>query len=156
MSHLDEKQPEDLNQAILTTLKLANNELKYKCEVLTQLGDLPLVQCNIGKINQVVLNLVVNASHAVEEGGEIRIVTSNDGDEVFFSVRDNGCGIEADALSKLFDPFFTTKAVGQGTGLGLSLSHGIIEEHGGRLEVQSEPGEGAVFTVFLPLEKQAA
>lgn len=153
---IDERQPEDLNQAIVNTLKIANNEIKYKCEVETDFSDLPSVVCNISKINQVVLNLVVNAVHAVPQGGWVKVATGTEGDMAYFEVQDNGCGIRPENMDKLFDPFFTTKAVGEGTGLGLSLSHGIIEEHGGRIDVDSTVGEGTRFRVYLPIMREAA
>lgn len=148
----DERKPESLNEAILNTLKLANNGIKYKCEVITEMGDVPKVCCNIGQMNQVILNLLVNATHAVDQGGKIIIRSGVDGQLAWFSVEDNGCGIDEMNLNRLFDPFFTTKPVGEGTGLGLSLSHGIICDHEGDIEVTSEPGKGSTFKVILPLQ----
>ena len=107
------------------------------------------------QINQVVLNLLVNAMQAIEAAGQgagrIEIETRLQGDEVVLEVADDGCGIPAAILPRIFDPFFTTKPVGQGTGLGLAISHGIVADHGGRIEVESTPGRGSRFRVILPV-----
>ncbi|MFK7891535.1 MAG: ATP-binding protein [Granulosicoccus sp.] len=141
-----------INDCIITALKLAANELKYKCEVATELPELPLISCNSGQLTQVILNLVVNASHAIEEDsqGEIIVRTATWGSGVRVDVEDNGCGIEQANLDKLFDPFFTTKPVGQGTGLGLAIVFGIVQDLGGEISVSSTPGQGTTFSIFLP------
>jgi two-component system, NtrC family, sensor kinase len=115
------------------------------------------VRCVPTQFSQVLLNLIVNAVHAIEAtpapaAGKVRIASSNVGDDVLIEVTDNGCGIDAEHLPRLFDPFFTTKPVGEGTGLGLSITHTIVTGHGGRIEVDSRPGEGSRFRVFLPRE----
>jgi PAS domain S-box-containing protein len=152
----------DLNHAIETTLTVARAEYKYHAEIETQLGDLPPVSCNLGELNQVFLNLVVNAAHALAESGKdasngrIRIVTGVEGNEVKISVTDNGCGIPPENLEKVFDPFFTTKPVGRGTGQGLAIARSIVvERHNGRIDVTSVVGEGTTFTLHLPITRDA-
>jgi signal transduction histidine kinase len=120
-------------------------------------GDVPRLSCVASQISQVILNLLINAVQAIEatgraEGGAVRFVTRCDGDSVMIAVGDNGCGIEPAAVPQLFDPFFTTKSVGEGTGLGLSISHGIVTGHGGRIEVESNPGGWTWFRIYLPLK----
>jgi two-component system NtrC family sensor kinase len=141
----------DLNQCIEDTLKVVWNELKYKAEVEKVLGDLPSLYGNPGEVNQVIMNLLVNAGQAIEKQGNIRIETSRDGDYALLKVTDTGRGISEENLPKLFTPFFTTKEIGKGTGLGLSISHGIVIDQGGRINVESTPGEGTCFSVWLPL-----
>jgi len=106
----------------------------------------------ISQINQVFMNLLVNASHAIPETGEIRIRTGRQGDEVFVAISDTGVGIAPENLNRIFEPFFTTKAIGMGTGLGLSVSYNIVQKHHGRLEVESEVGKGSTFTMWLPVK----
>ena len=110
------------------------------------------MRCNPGEINQVIMNLVVNAAQAIDGEGTITVETRHDGDTVSIRVSDTGAGITPDAVDELFTPFFTTKPPGEGTGLGLSISHGIVERHGGRIDVESVRGEGSTFTVVLPLD----
>jgi two-component system NtrC family sensor kinase len=145
----------DLNEGVRSTLEIIRYEVKKKAlKVETHLGELPPVQCHAGKINQVFLNLLVNAVHACEPGGSIEVRTRReDGGRpgVVIEVVDNGCGIPAEHMPRLFDPFFTTKPIGQGTGLGLAVSYGIVRDHGGRIEVESAPGHGSLFRVRLPL-----
>jgi signal transduction histidine kinase len=155
-SHIDqsdEMQLADINECITTTLKVANNEFKYHCQLDLQLAELPHTYCLPGQIKQVLLNLFMNASQAIQEKGVINVSSSLEGDNIEISVRDNGCGIPKESISKLFDPFFTTKEVGEGTGLGLAISYGIIvDEHKGDIRVTSVEGEGTCFTVVLPLK----
>ena len=155
-SHVDAGQEwvwANLIQGIDSTLNVVNNEIKYKADVVRDYGDMPDIECLPSQINQVVMNLVVNAAHAIgSERGTITIRTGVDGDDVWFEVADNGSGIPKDILSRIFDPFFTTKPVGKGTGLGLSLSYGIVQKHHGRLEVTSEVGKGTCFRVTLPIK----
>jgi two-component system NtrC family sensor kinase len=148
----------DLNHAIQTTLTVAHNEYKYSAEVESRLSELPLVTCNVGELNQVFLNLIVNASHAIAESGKdvttgrIVIITSVDKEDVVISIADNGCGIPAANLEKVFDPFFTTKPVGRGTGQGLAIARSIVvEKHGGSMIVQSSVGNGTLFILKLPI-----
>ena len=146
----------DLHQAITSSLELIRFQLK-RCHIMVEQHEgevLPLV-CAPAQINQVVLNLLVNAMQAIEatgrSDGRIEIDTRTQGDTVILEVADNGCGIPAENLPRIFDPFFTTKPVGQGTGLGLAISHSIVADHGGRVEVESTPGRGSRFRVILPV-----
>lgn len=151
----------DIHHGITTTLSIVNNEIKYKASVELDFAALPEVECIPSQLNQVLLNLLVNACHAIERDGIIVIRTRQQADWVCIEVQDNGKGIAAEHLNRLFEPFFTTKPVGQGTGLGLALSHSIISKHHGRIEVDSVPAEGSCFRLWLPLrqpdsEQQAA
>ncbi len=141
---------EDLHAGIESTLKVVANEIKYNCSIEKDFGDLPPVTCNLAQVNQVFMNLLVNASQAMESQGTITITTRADGDFAVVKFRDTGSGIPADKLGSIFDPFFTTKPVGSGTGLGLSISYGIIQDHGGTIEVESEVGVGTEFAIRLP------
>lgn len=145
----------DLNDGVRATLKIANNVVKHH-RVDAQLGPLPQIQCSPSQINQVLLNLVSNAAQATPEGGLIEVRTYATPTDVVVEVRDEGSGIPPDVLPHIFDPFFTTKKVGEGTGLGLSIVHRIISEHGGRIEVDTEPTVGTQFKVSLPQEQPAA
>jgi len=142
----------DLHEGLDSTLNIARNELKYHCTVIREYGDLPQVCCMPSQINQVFMNLLVNAAHAIEGQGEIVIRTARAGDDaVQIHISDSGKGIPPENLSRIFEPFFTTKKVGQGTGLGLALSWRIVERHHGRLEVKSELGKGTTFILTLPV-----
>lgn len=154
----DAHSPADLNKALETTLEIARSEYKHIATVELKAGPLPLVACNIGELNQVFLNLLVNAAHAIEASGKdaaagrIRIVTQHAGAELIITFEDNGCGIEPENLDKIFDPFFTTKEVGRGTGQGLAISRSIVvDRHGGGLDVHSIAGTGTRFTIRLPV-----
>jgi PAS domain S-box-containing protein len=155
-SHVGETdwQMADLHRGLDSTLNIANNEFKYKATVDKQYGKLPMVKCLASQLNQVFMNLIVNASHAIKETGVITIRTGAENGWVWVEIGDNGIGIAPENLSRIFDPFFTTKPIGQGTGLGLSLSYNIVKTHGGRIEVASELGKGTRFTVHLPVEPQ--
>lgn len=143
----------NLHQGFDSTLNVVNNEVKYKADVIKEYGDIPNVECLPSQINQVILNLVVNASHAMgDERGSITLRTSVDHEDVLIEVIDTGSGIPPTVISRIFDPFFTTKPVGKGTGLGLSLSYGIIKKHQGELTVSSELGKGTTFTIRLPIK----
>jgi signal transduction histidine kinase len=148
----------DLNKALETTLEIARSEYKHVAAIDLNLASLPLVPCNLSELNQVFLNLLVNAAHAIEAAGKdltsgrIRIATSHAGAEVHICLEDNGCGIEPHNLDKIFDPFFTTKEVGRGTGQGLAISRSIVvERHRGALDVHSVVGTGTRFTIRLPV-----
>ena len=146
--------PTDLKECIESTLNIVWNQLKYHCTVEKKIDDLPEIECCPGQINQVLLNLLVNAGQATKgQKGVIKIGARVEGDKVVISVRDNGVGIPEENLRKIFDPFFTTKGVGEGTGLGLSLSYGIIKDHGGLIELKSTVGEGTEFRVSLPIHQ---
>jgi two-component system NtrC family sensor kinase len=116
-------------------------------------GDLPLVECIPSQINQVFMNLLVNAANAIAQRGTITLRSGREDDQVWISVTDTGIGIPAEQLSKIFDPFFTTKPIGQGTGLGLSVSYGIVNKHGGHIHVDSQPGQGTTMTISLPIKR---
>jgi signal transduction histidine kinase len=145
----------DLHAGLDSTLNIVQHELKYVAEVQRCYGKLPAVECLPSQLNQVFMNLLVNAAQAIcKPLGKIRIHTGcSSPDQVYVDVVDDGCGIAAEHLTRIFDPFFTTKPVGQGTGLGLSLSWAIVRRHGGRIEVDSRPGEGSRFRVLLPVEQ---
>jgi signal transduction histidine kinase len=151
-----EIQEVDLHEEIDRNLALMEPRFKNRVRVERDFGDLPRVRCYAGQLNQVFLNLLMNACDAMEEDGTIRITTRRMPGGVRLEFADDGPGIPDDIKSRIFDPFFTTKPVGVGTGLGLSLSHGIIERHGGRILVESEPGSGATFVIELPLDAAPA
>jgi C4-dicarboxylate-specific signal transduction histidine kinase len=148
----DTMQSFNINQCIETTLKMVHNQLKYHCEIETQLAsDLPNIDMHVGKIIQVLTNLLVNAGHAVGERGNIQVISEMVDDTIKVTVADNGHGIEPEHLKQLFNPFFTTKPEGEGTGLGLSISFNIIKEHHGRIDVESEIDVGTKFIITLPV-----
>jgi PAS domain S-box-containing protein len=154
-----EKGIADVNQALKTVLIIAHNEYKDVADTQTELADLPVVRCHLGDINQVFLNLIVNAAHAISDAigssgnkGLIKVRTSRHDDHVRIDIEDSGTGIPVDIRSRIFDPFFTTKPVGKGTGQGLAIARSIIvEKHGGQLTFESDVGKGTVFTVILPI-----
>ncbi|OJF14240.1 PAS domain-containing sensor histidine kinase [Couchioplanes caeruleus] len=149
-----EKSYADLNEAIRTTFTVARNEVKYVADVRLELGDLPDVLCHRGDLNQVFLNLLVNAADALKDKdgrGEIRIRSAVDGDTVVIGFADNGPGIPEEIQQSIFEPFFTTKEVGKGTGQGLALARAVLEQHGGSIEVRSTVGEGTEFVLRLPI-----
>jgi len=160
-AHPDRKEraAADINAALLSTLTVARNELKYVADVETEFGDLPLAVCNIGELNQVFLNLLVNAAHAIGDAvngtgqkGVIRVRTSLEEDAIVISVADTGGGIPEDIRDKIFDPFFTTKESGRGTGQGLAIARSVVvDKHGGTLTFASEVGKGTTFFIRLPL-----
>ena len=158
-SHVDRDEHwamEDLHKGLESTLNVVWNEIKYKCEVRREYGDLPPVECLIFQLNQVFMNLLVNAAHAIREKGVITLRTGAEGDQVWVEVQDNGVGIPPANLTRIFDPFFTTKPVGKGTGLGLSVSYSIVKKHHGSLTVESREGEGATFRITLPVRQPPA
>ncbi|MGB4063925.1 MAG: bacteriohemerythrin [Azonexus sp.] len=156
-SHVDqaEHQRADLNAAIESTLNVVWNELKYKAEIIRELGDIPPVACVPAQINQVFMNLLVNAAQAIEQQGKIFVRSGTENKQVWFEIEDTGQGMTEEVRNRIFEPFFTTKPVGKGTGLGLSISYDIIvKKHGGQLDVRSIPGQGTCFRLSLPLESQ--
>ena len=141
-----------LNDCLDQTLVIANNVLKDRIEVIKRYGEIPRVACSPSQINQVLLNMMSNAAHAIEhDQGKLLLKTEAEGAWVRISIQDNGKGISPENLKKIFDPFFTTKPVGQGTGLGLSISYQIVQAHGGTIHVASVPGKGTRFVISLPL-----
>ncbi|UMZ14674.1 hybrid sensor histidine kinase/response regulator [Pseudomonas sp. MPFS] len=147
----------NLQQGIDSTLNIVANEIKYKADVIKEYQPLPDIECLPSQLNQVVMNLVVNAAQAIgPERGTITLRTGVEGQRVWLEVSDSGSGIDEQHLQKIFDPFFTTKPIGQGTGLGLSLSYGIVKKHGGQITVRSQPGHGSTFRVELPVRQDAA
>jgi len=141
----------NVNEGLDKTLLIAKNKLKYSVTVNKQYGEIPLIDCSPSQINQIFLNLITNAADAIDEIGEIAIRTWTEDANVCISIADTGCGIPADVLSKIRDPFFTTKDVGKGTGLGLSIVEQIVSAHNGELRIESEPGNGTLVTVVLPI-----
>ncbi|MBU0483047.1 MAG: PAS domain-containing protein [Proteobacteria bacterium] len=148
-----EQKPSDLNECLESTINIVWNELKYKCTVEKEYGKIPLTRCYPQQLNQVFMNLLVNAAQAIEIKGTITIKTWHDENSIFTTIADTGKGIDPKDLTKIFEPFFTTKDVGKGTGLGLSIAYDIITKtHKGELFVTSEVGKGSTFMVKLPIE----
>ena len=160
-AHPDEKEmgPVDLNRAIRSTLTVARNELRYVADVETDLAELPMVMCHAGDVNQALLNIVVNAAHAIADvvkgstrRGRIHVVSRREGDDVVISVSDTGAGIPEAVRELIFDPFFTTKEAGRGTGQGLAIARNVIvEKHAGTLTFDTEVGKGTTFRLRLPI-----
>jgi two-component system NtrC family sensor kinase len=142
----------DVGALVEGTISFLANEAMHRNIIIQReyAPDLPLINTDATQVQQVVLNLLENAIDAVNRDGNITVRTGADQQGVFFSIRDTGPGIDPGLLSKIFDPFFSTKKVGEGTGLGLSITYGIVERLGGRILAESEPGQGATFTVHLP------
>jgi two-component system NtrC family sensor kinase len=161
-AHPEQKEmaPVDLNHCIQSTLVVARNEYKYVADLETDFGEIPLVTCLAGEINQALLNIVVNAAHAIadvvkgtDKKGRITIRTRLSGDTVVVSVSDDGGGIPEAIRDRIFDPFFTTKEVGRGTGQGLSIARSVVfEKHGGKLTFETEMGKGTTFFIHLPID----
>ena len=147
----DKVQDTDINHEIETTLNIVNNELKYNATVVKEFAELPIIKANPQQLNQVFANILVNAAHAIETNGEIRIQTRRVAEQVEICISDTGCGIPEAHLEKLFDPFFTTKEVGKGTGLGMNIAYNIIKKHHGDIQVSSVVGQGTRFTIRLPM-----
>lgn len=141
----------DLRECLDSTINIVWNELKYKATLKKDYGDLPPLKCHPQQLNQVFMNLLVNASHAIEQQGEIGVRTWAEQGDALIAISDTGCGIPEEFRGRIFEPFFTTKEVGKGTGLGLSISYDIVKKHGGELTVASEVGAGTTFTIRLPL-----
>lgn len=165
-SHVDRsshKAAADINKALESTLIVARNELKYVADVGVQFGDIPAVHCHLGDLNQVFLNLLINAAHAIGDvvkgtakKGSIDVRTRQDGERIEIAISDTGTGISDEVREKVFDPFFTTKEVGKGTGQGLALARAIVvEKHGGTLTFETEVGKGTTFYIRLPIEERA-
>ncbi len=146
-----ERKKVDIHEGIESTLTLVAHELKRRVRVVKEFGAVREIECYPNQLNQVFMNILVNASQAIEGEGEIRIRTWEQDDTVRIAFSDNGKGIPPEVLPKVFDPGFTTKKAGLGTGLGLSICYRIIQDHGGRIEVESEAGRGSTFTIVLPI-----
>ena len=143
----------DVHRAIDTTLEIVRSLSSRGIRFTTYFEHLPLIECNPTELNQVLMNILVNATQAVTDDGAIEIHTGGDQQWVWIEVTDNGCGVDAHTVTRIFEPFFTTKEVGRGTGLGLSISYGIIRKHGGDIDVRSQPGEGTTFRITLPVKQ---
>ena len=152
----DEWQWLDVHAGIESTLGIVWNELKYKTTVEKQYGSLPQIYGLPSQLNQVFMNLLVNAAHAIDTKGIVTIRTGQQGEEIWIEVEDTGCGISPENQKRIFDPFFTTKPVGKGTGLGLSVSYTIVQKHHGRIEIRSEVGKGSAFRIWLPINPPEA
>jgi two-component system NtrC family sensor kinase len=152
-SRVDEAEykPADINEGIESTMNIIWNELKYKATVKKELGDIPRTKCNAGQLNQVFMNILINAAQAIEQQGEISISTRHEDSNIYITISDTGCGVPEDKINRIFEPFFTTKEVGQGTGLGLSIAYDIIRKHNGDIRVDSKPGGGTTFTIKIPV-----
>jgi two-component system, NtrC family, sensor kinase len=150
-----ERDMADLRNCLDSTLNIVSNELKYRADVVKEYAEIPLVDCVPSQLNQVFMNLMINAAHAIpaDAHGTITLATGSTPEAVWAEIRDNGCGIPPDRISRIFEPFYTTKPVGSGTGLGLSISYSIVRKHGGRIEVDTEPGRGTAMRVWLPLDR---
>lgn len=157
-SRIDEAESKqvDLHESIDSTLRLLSRYYSSgRIRLVREYGNLPLVECHAGQLNQVWTNLLVNAAQAITSEGEVRISSRVKDEMVLIAISDTGSGIDPDKLNRIFDPFFTTKPVGEGTGLGLSISYGIIEKHGGSIAVDSTAGRGTTFTVSIPIHFRA-
>ena len=152
-SRLDEAEQKlgDINGGLESTINVVWNELKYKAVVNKEYGRIPLTKCNLGQLNQVFMNLLVNAAQAIEQQGTITVKTGQTDGSIVVSISDTGCGIPEDKIDRIFEPFFTTKEIGKGTGLGLSIAYDIVKKHGGAISVTSETGRGTTFTVSIPV-----
>jgi two-component system, NtrC family, sensor kinase len=143
----------DINEAVRSALKILNNEIKYKCELNVRLQDLPEIYCNLNEVSQVFLNIIHNAVQAIKKKGTITIKSWFE-ESIYITISDDGEGMDEDIISQIFNPFYTNKPLGMGTGLGLSVSHGIVEDLGGEISVKSELKKGTEFTVRLPVEQR--
>jgi signal transduction histidine kinase len=148
-----EQKPADINECIESTINIVWNELKYKTTLQKEYGDIPQTICYPQQLNQVFMNILVNAAHAIEKQGIITVRTWRENGSIFASFSDTGRGIDPEHLSRIFEPFFTTKEVGKGTGLGLSITYDIIKKHGGEITVQSEVGKGTTFAIHIPIKE---
>lgn len=147
----DTKALTNVNQGIESTLVLLRNQYKYTIEIIKELGNIPEIKCFPGKLNQVFVNIISNAIHAIKNEGSIYIKTFVENNFLIISIKDSGTGIDNNSLEHIFDPFFTTKPIGEGTGLGLTISKNIISEHDGKIEVKSIKGKGTEFIISLPM-----
>ncbi len=155
-SHISDSEMQwaNLERGLDSTLNVVSSELKYKAEVIKDYGSIPEIECIPSQLNQVFMNLLVNAAQAITAHGKITVRSRQVGEDVCVEISDTGSGIPAEIINRIFDPFFTTKPVGTGTGLGLSITHGIIRKHNGRIEVASEAGKGTTFRLFIPIRQK--
>jgi len=147
-------QEADIHEGLESTLTLLHNEIKNRINVVKEFGEIPKILCYPSQLNQVFMNILVNASQAIKERGTITIKTSKEDNKIMVSISDDGEGIKKENLKKIFDSGFTTRGVGIGTGLGLSISQNIIKDHKGNIEVKSEGGRGSEFIITLPIEQE--
>ncbi|MFC0677105.1 ATP-binding protein [Lysobacter korlensis] len=155
-SHVGRDEPVravDLHKGLDSTLNIVWNDLKYKVRLEKHYGEIPPVECHPSELNQVFMNLLINAGQSIAERGTITLATGVDNEEVWVSIADSGCGIPDESLARIFDPFYTTKPIGRGTGLGLAICYGIVAKHHGRIEVSSRLGFGSTFRVVLPVQQ---
>lgn len=146
-----EEQIADINACIRAVCNVASAQISKQAELALDLANLPLTRCRPGHLNQVILNLLLNAAQALERTGRIRIASRAEGDSIMIEISDTGRGMAPEVLARIFDPFFTTREVGQGTGLGLTVARDIVVAHGGTLAVESQLGQGTTFTIQLPI-----
>jgi signal transduction histidine kinase/CheY-like chemotaxis protein len=155
----DKLVPVNLMHVIEVAINMSYNEIKYRARLVKEYGRIPTIMASEGRLSQVFLNLIINATHAIEEGdvdnNEIRVRTWSDNSHVYAEIRDSGSGIAAENMGNLFEPFFSTKEIGRGSGLGLAISKNIIEGYGGDISVESEVGKGTSFTLRIPIQKEA-
>jgi len=144
------RKPVDLHEGLDMSLRLIEARWRDRITIHRDYGTLPAVECDAGQLNQVFVNLLANACDAIRDRGNIWVTTRAEGDTVSVTIRDDGAGMPPEVMSRVFEPFFTTKDVGSGTGLGLAISHGVVTDHGGRIEVESTPAAGATFRIVLP------
>ena len=152
-SRIDESEfrTSDINAGLESTINIVWNELKYKATLVKDYGDMQRTVCNPGQLNQVFMNLLVNAAHAIEQHGQINVKTWQEDSRINIAISDTGCGIPGDIQKRIFEPFYTTKEVGKGTGLGLSIAYDIIKKHNGEIRVESAAGKGSTFIISIPV-----
>lgn len=143
----------DIHRGLDSTLNIIWNDLKYKAQVVKTFGEIPQIECIPSELNQVFMNILLNAGQAIAERGIVTVSSSVDGDHVVVAIGDDGAGMPEEVLPRIFDPFFTTKPVGTGTGLGLAISYGLVKKHHGTIDVTSTPGEGTLFLIRLPIKQ---
>jgi two-component system NtrC family sensor kinase len=154
-SRLDEAEHKvaDINAGLESTINIVWNESKYKATLIKDFGNIPPTKCRPGPLSQVFMNLLINAAHAIDQHGEIRLKTWQDNSSINITISDTGCGIPEDVQKRIFEPFYTTKEVGKGIGLGLSIDYDIIKKHNGEITVESEVGMESTFIISIPVAK---
>lgn len=149
-----DREKANVRDCVSSALKIANNKIKYHCEVVQEFTPTPEVYCNKNELTQVFLNIILNAAQAIIKQGTITINTHCSDDYIIIDISDTGIGIPEENINKIFNPFFTAKPLGEGTGLGLSVSYGIIKDLDGTISAESTPGEGTTFTVLIPIDQR--